>query len=224
MGMAFFSGPVPKLVKLLVLAAFGVIIAAILQTGSRGGMIALFIGLLIFALDKHDERFSLKSIAIAIVAIIVFVAAVVSDTATLDRFRLSFEKGSYAQREYIVPQAWNMVEERPVMGWGPFTNYVELGKRMNTPTRDTHNLFLLILTEVGIIGALPYFIGLAGAVQKAWKARSRLQNIVPLVLMASVLAINMGISWQNRKLHWLVIALCIAAYPAYRTVPEDETS
>jgi O-antigen ligase len=213
LGLAFFSPVKLKALRIAAVPMLGLIMVVIIRTGSRGGMLGVLCGMLILMLDTQSSRSVITNIAIVSIAIFALYTAVSSDSSAWSRLRLSVEKGSLADREKIMPMAWKMIQERPVSGWGPYANYAELGRRLNRPTRDTHNLFLLILTEVGLIGAIPYFLAIAGTAQKAWTARAKLHNILPLMLLACLFVVNMALSWHNRKLHWFVLAYCIASVP-----------
>src|SRR5262249_54298880 len=133
------------------------------------------------------------------------------------RWLRTFETGSMAGREKRFPEAWNMFMSHPIVGWGPVANYMELGVRIHKVGGDPHNLYLWVLTEVGLAGALPYFAGLAICFSVAWQGRRGPHGVLPLALFLTVAAINMSTTWQTRKLHWLVLGYALAAAPpSYR--------
>jgi O-antigen ligase len=213
LGLAYFSSYRSKLLKLAVVLPLAVILWSVVQTGSRTGLIGLVIGILIFSISKQEKGSYFKNIAVVSLTVALIAVVTVSDAYLMNRFEQSYYRGNLAQREKIFPAAMAMVEEKPWFGWGPVTNTTELGSRMRLPTRDPHNLFLQVLTEVGIIGSLPYFIAFFACALRAWNARSRLENVIPLALMACLFVVNNGITWHNRKLHWYVLAYCIASFP-----------
>ena len=110
-----------------------------------------------------------------------------------------------------------MFVERPGLGWQPLMSGHELGRRVyhlsHSGGRDAHNLFLHLLLEGGIVGALPFLVGLWLCGQSAWKARSKPLGLLPLALFCAVLASSMAHTDLRRKPFWLVLALASAATP-----------
>jgi O-antigen ligase len=192
--------------------------AALIQTGSRGGLLALAAGFMTFVLRRGTIRTKLlNAIALLLVLGFVFVAALQSDIMRA-RFEETLEEGDLARREQIYPTAWQMFQEKPVLGWGPIASTYELGMRLGHPeeeTKNPHNLILYALVSTGLVGALPLFAGIALAVFSAWKARHGPHGILPMSMIVAVLVANMSGVWLSNKLHWLVMAYALAAmhYP-----------
>ena len=111
-----------------------------------------------------------------------------------------------------MPKALEMFKERPLIGWGPVHHLYELGSRFGVLKLDTHNLYLWLLTETGLLGAIPFFIGLGICWSAAWKARDGIQGILPTAMIVFLLTINMAGTWHNRKLFWIVLAYGLASY------------
>src|SRR5262249_3510321 len=80
--------------------------------------------------------------------------------------------------------------------------------------RDAHNLVLHLFLEVGLIGAMPFLIGLGLCARAAWKGRSGRLGVLPLALLLTVFAINLAHTWLSHKLMWLVLALALATASA----------
>src|SRR5262249_31186920 len=121
-----------------------------------------------------------------------------------------------SHREQVYPAAWQMFTERPVFGWGPVRHCFELGRRLNESYRDTHNLMLWVLTEVGLIGAIPFFTGIWLCLRAAWKARVGVEGILPLAMTLALLTANLSLTLHNRKLHWFVLAYALASSSCVR--------
>ena len=81
--------------------------------------------------------------------------------------------------------------EKPFFGWGPISNYVELGARFGRQKLDPHNLYLWIMTETGLLGAVPFFIGLWICWRAAWRARYGTEGSLPIALLACLFIVNM---------------------------------
>jgi O-antigen ligase len=182
------------------------------NTGSRGGMLSLAIGVMILGLGQGTTLVRLRNVAVLSVVTVIMVMVVLSSPAASKRWQATLTEGSTAGRTDIYAEAIKMVVDKPIFGWGPVHHFHELGTRMHVyPTRDTHNLYLWVLTEVGLFGAIPYFIGLGMCGFAAWRARSSFHGILPITLFITIIIINMSLSWQNRKLHWLVLAYAFAS-------------
>ena len=111
--------------------------------------------------------------------------------------------------------AGEMISEQPILGWQPINWYYELGRRVGgnwtSIGRDAHNLFLSVLLQVGVIGAIPFLIGLWLCGQSAWMARTRSLGLLPLALVITVLAVGMSATTLGLKLHWFILSLALAA-------------
>ena len=76
------------------------------------------------------------------------------------RLERSFYQGDTAGRDKIHGHAWVMFFEKPMLGWGPVYNLVELGSRLGRSARYPHSLYLTVLTETGLLGSVLFFGGL----------------------------------------------------------------
>jgi O-antigen ligase len=140
---------------------------------------------------------------------------VVNSPAASQRWHETFHEGKLAGREKIIPAALGMVAERPMFGWQPVRFQYELGRRVAegyyTGTKDAHNLFFHLLLEVGVVGTVPFLIGLWWCGQGAWRARAENFGLLALALFLAVMAASMTHTDLVRKPFWLVLALTSAA-------------
>ena len=187
---------------------------ALIQTGSRGGLLALGAGIMTFALNGRSLRSRLLN-AGALLAVIGFLAfAALQSDVMGSRFEDTVEDGDLARRELIYPTSWQMFTEKPLLGWGPVASTYELGMRLGHPeenTKNPHNLGLFALVSTGVVGAIPLFAGILLAIAAAWKARHGEHGALPLAMIVAVLAANMSSLWLFNKLHWLVMAYALAS-------------
>ena len=189
------------------------IIIAIVDTGSRGVPVALAAGVMALVLAESAKRTRVRNALVVLFVLGALGWLSFQDETVRDRWFRTFEQGSMAGREQRFPAAWQMFLERPLVGWGPVANIKELAVRIDMPGGDPHNLYLWVLTEVGVVGAIPYFVGLLSCLLAAWRGRHGPQGILPLALLLTVLVNNMSTSWQTRKPHWLVLGYALAAVP-----------
>jgi len=191
-----------------------VLVLAILQSGSRGAIVALGAALCTFAAGGQTLRARVRNALMTLFALVTFVWVSYESPLLRERFDKA-ETGNLAGREEIFPAAFEMFQERPLLGWGPMLNKHELATRLQPPppdgVRDTHNLVLELLTATGLLGSVPFFVGLGLCVWSAWHARRGSQGILPLAMMAALLAANMSGNYEVYLPHCLVLAYALAS-------------
>jgi len=194
----------------------------LIMTGSRGGMMALGVGILAFTLKQGNLLKMLRNF-IVVLSALSFVAWVVINTEPMkSRYNKAVKDGDTAGRQYLYAHAFDMIEEKPFLGWGPGnqqyelyerTKHLEFGDPAKLKTRKTkaaHNLALEVLTSSGIVGAIPLLICIGLCLWGGWKARATTQGILPFALAIAVLMVNMTIPWEPAKQGWLIFAYALA--------------
>ena len=214
LGLAYGRNPGDGRIGLLAWICFGSIATGLVLTGSRGALLSLIVGIMALMARRGQSTIRIKMGFIALFTIACLALATYENDAIRLRWEKALSKGSFSGREKILPEAWQMFTEKPLMGWGPVTNIVELGRRFEEPSIDTHNLYLWILTETGLLGGLPFFFGVWLCWRAAWRARHGTEGSLPLVLLACVFMVNMSVTWLGRKQFWLVLAYAVASEPA----------
>lgn len=185
--------------------------ALLVRTGSRGGILAFVLGVSLFLLPLGRSRRRLVAIFGTIVALNVFAYLIVRDPVTMGRFTYTLETGDTAHRDVIFESTVSMIEERPIVGWLPVECWWELGARTDSPwgVRDAHNLFLYVLMEVGLLGSIPFLLGVWLCARSAWRARLGVFGILPLSMLATVIGLNLSGTWITRKQMWLMFAVVL---------------
>ena len=212
---------------LFLIGPFALLIGvAMVQTGSRGGLIALAAGVMTLVLRRGSMMMKvLNGLGLMVLLGVFFFAALQSDIMRA-RFEETIEEGDVARRERIYPTAFGMFQEKPLLGWGPISSTFELGMRLGHPeeeTKNPHNLILFGLVSTGLLGSLPLFVGLAFCGLSAWKTRLGPHGILPLAMFVAVMVANMSGLWLFNKLHWLVMAYALASlyHVAHQTVEQS---
>jgi O-antigen ligase len=183
---------------------------AMVYTGSRGGILASMTGITIYALPYcRSKRKVMATLGIAMVVVGV-IYLVLNDQSTKLRFERSYEQGDMAGRNNIFAAAVEMVSEKPLLGWGNMAG-PELGSRTGKWSRDTHNLFLHLLTMTGLLGTIPFLIGLGLCVRAAWTARVCSLGLLPLAWLVTIMVVSMSGTPIADKLLWLALALSLAS-------------
>jgi O-antigen ligase len=157
-------------------------------------------------------------LAIAVGSVVTYL--VLTNPTILERFQES-SRGDLSGRQVILPAAIDMMLQRPVIGWQPIVYWEELGRRVGQiwGARDAHNMILHVLLELGLVGAIPFLLGVGFCVLSAWRARQGTFGNLPLALLTMTLVANLSHTFLARKPQWMVFALAIAAgYAARRSL------
>lgn len=202
----------------LSLAAVAGLVLAIIHTGSRGGLAVFVAGAAGLALcgsrATRGTRALMAAGALAVLGALM-VREFQNRTIVAGRLINTWESGDTAGRGQIYGAAWKLVQERPLLGYGGANNFSRLGEELNHPEgrvfyRDTHNLPLAVLTEVGIVGAAPLAAAVLLLLLQAWRHGRRTGDARPFALMCAVLALNASLTGSNQNLFWVVLAAAAA--------------
>jgi O-antigen ligase len=188
---------------------------AMIMGGSRGGLIALALGLWMFSFAGNTLGIRIRNTIVALVAIGLAAWGALQSPVMRERIQLA-QEGNMAKREVIFPAALQMFKDRMIVGWGPSNQYV-LATRLGLPprlhmTRDTHNLYLEVLTATGLLGAIPYFTALWLCCWGAWRARHGWEGILPVAQMAALAVGNLSGNYIALKLQWVLLAYAFASW------------
>jgi len=198
-----------------------VAIMAIGLTGSRGGMLASMVALLIVPLTV--AKLSPARLATAIM--ILGLSGAVAVTYVPDRLVKRFAStGSDVQdlrfggRFKLWMAGARAFSEKPLMGYGTSGFIRAIDTRLGVYAQVAHNSFLSVLVEQGIVGFLPFammFIAVYLAVMKL----PTMDRRFGLVLLATLVIAMLPLSWENRKAGWFVLAALIGLARAERPGP-----
>ena len=231
--------------RLLLGMTMALLSAAIMETGSRGALVALAAGGLAYGGARASVAFRIRDLVGGVLLVgLVGTLAVSSDTMR-HRFALSAE-GNLAGRERIYPALLGMFLEKPVLGWGPITNKYELALRLNERDRwrqifrregvtqslsqdprwlkrDAHNVFLEVMTSAGTLGLLVFSVAVSLSLFAAWRARRGPRGALPFAALAFVLVFNLSEDRVVGKIEWLTMAYALASAAAL-VVPVERRS
>lgn len=187
---------------------------ATIQTGSRGGLLCISAGLLVMLFSGRTVKARIRNAVFVLIAMAALGFAASNSALMRGRLQLAAQQGNLAGREKIYPALIAMFKERPFTGWGPIENQYEIGSRINERrlrSRDAHNLLGELLTTSGMLGALPFLVGLGLCIRGAFRARHGALGFLPLALLASVLTGCISGTWLVSNILWLALAVGIAA-------------
>jgi len=213
LGLAYGRRKTDKKVRFFVGFVFIFLAASIIQTGSRGALIALLTGLLILGLKRGTLVVKLKVGMAVSLAIVILIGFSYQYEPVRERWEQTLTEGNLSSRDEIFLLSWGMFLEKPLFGWGPEKFYYELGYRYNSPKgrKGPHNSYLYVLLATGLVGAIFFFMGMWDCTRAAWKARKGPQNVLPIAMLSCVLIVDLSLVWHSTKLHWVVLAYALAS-------------
>jgi O-antigen ligase len=190
-----------------------VLALATVYTGSRGNVVMLMAGLSVYLVPYWKKRWRMSNIIVAVIAMAGLAYVAAKTPAFYERWQAYSEEGNTSGRDKIYEAALDMISERPLLGWQPVEFWYELGFRVygSYSQLDAHHTYLHLFMEVGMIGAVPFLIGLWLCGKGAWKGRNRNLGLLPLALLVTALAGSMTSTWIYRKTFWFVLAVAVAA-------------
>jgi O-antigen ligase len=178
-----------RAVRIAYLATVPLFAVTLYLTYSRGGWLALAVGLVAlvaFRLPGLDRRVAVATAAVITVAVAAAGIAVVRsfDSATVTpgsgASRLRSLSGSNRAEYWRV--AWHDVEDNPALGSGAgsYGRYWLRERPVTQPARDAHSLFLETLAELGPLGLALLLVAFAAPLAAA--ARTRDDPLTPAAL------------------------------------------
>lgn len=160
-------------VRLLALGVLGLLLFEILNTYSRGAYLALLIIATLTLLgSRHKVAVGLASIGLAVLALAFLPSSYKERFQTLRLLTPASENGIYQEssfrgRSSEMLAGLNMFADHPLLGVGVgnypnnYSAYAQLlGLELRAGEREPHSLYVQILAETGIVGAIA-FVGFA---------------------------------------------------------------
>lgn len=191
----------------------GVIGVALIQTGSRGGLMCAAAGALALLWHGRTLWARMRGVMLGFVVLVLLAFAAFRSPMLAARFEEVITEHNLAGRERIYPAVVSMIAERPLLGWGPVENQYEIAQRIGEEKldrRDAHNLLFELFSTTGVLGAVPFLIGLVLCIREAWRARLSRWKMLPFALVVSVLVGCISGTWIASKVLWFVIAVALA--------------
>ena len=194
-----------------------VAIVAIGLTGSRGGMIATTVGLLIVPLSMM--RLSPGRLTGAIVMLVVAGVLAVAYTPKTLIERLSttgneLEGGRIGGRGKLWKAGIRVSLDAPVFGHGTAGFKEAVTPILGEATQVAHNSFISVLVEEGL-GGLVLFLAMLTAVFLSLLRLPPLERRFAIVLMLTLGVTMLPLTWEDRRAVWVVLSMLVGFSQAY---------
>jgi len=191
-------------------------IVAIGLTGSRGGMLATVVALLIVPLSMTRLTPGRFASAIALLGLAGTLAVVYVPDKIVQRLATTgseVEELRLGGRFSIWVAGAKAFVHRPVMGYG--TGAFKGAVAPYGITQVAHNSFLSVLVEQGLVGLLLY-LSMLVAVFLAVRRLPRPERRFALVLLATLVVAMLPLTWEDNKVVWFVLPVLLGLARAER--------
>ncbi len=186
------------------------LVAGVFLTGSRGSVIALAASLLLMAamyLIKQKRKKTTIYVLLGIAAIILILYFALPDSLLSNRYSITSILGlnEYDNKMHNRYTIWlsslKLFVKNPLFGYGcgNFFTAIETVYRQCA----SHNLVVLELVEMGVIGSLPFFVFL-------FKLSAKAKNYCPIPLFCMLVAIavvSLTLDSLPYKYFWVVLLI-----------------
>jgi O-antigen ligase len=212
-GLNYTRKQPPGLPRFLSWPLMILLLLTVFRTGSRGATVALAVGIVTLIFKYGSFWVKARNTLLVSVFALVGVAFFSRAEVMMERWKDPQEIVRASGRYTIFSEALGMIKEKPVTGWHPAAAEEELAVRTNSASKETstHNVFLQVLVELGLAGAVPYYLGLLGVVISAWRARHGVEDILPFSLWMLILAMQMSLAGFEGKMIWMFYGYGLAA-------------
>ncbi len=191
---------------------------AIVLTGSRGGMVATSVALLIVPLTMLRLSRGRRAAAVGMLAVASVLAVVYVPERIFERLASTsaeVEQGRLSGRGRIWKAGLAAFVRKPVTGYGPGSFRGAVRPDLGTSTQVAHNSYLSVLVEEGLVGFLLYATML-GSVWIAVLGLPALDRRFALVLLATLAVAMLPLTWEDRKPVWFIMAALLGLSQAPR--------
>ena len=194
--------------------------AFLVGTGSRGGFVALVVGVFLLVLNFRKQLGGRRLVGIGLATLLLTVAAVTAVKFS-EYNNVLFERLGETEFEGFVPDtrtgpfemAMARIPENPFLGHGPRIRLIQEEERQIRNYQPfggyPHNLIFFLLYTVGIIGFLAYLVFFVALFRRWWVSRNPttpepILNGIPrlaMVLFLVFVASQMRIEFLRSLLH-----------------------
>jgi O-antigen ligase len=186
-------------------------LTAMVYTGTRGAIIAFLAGVAVYVLPYCGSKRKMAAVLGATITVVCVVYLVFNNENALPRFEKTYNTGDLSGRDRIYAAAIEMISEKPLLGWRPFMVMYEHGQRIGKRHMDAHNIFLYLLTEVGLLGTMPFLIGTGLCMRASWTARVSNLGLFPLVWLTTLIVDLMFGTGITSKILWFILTFSLAS-------------
>lgn len=207
--VAFYYLFYRKRYKLFHIAVFALAFLFAMSSGSRKALLVICIGVLFLTYKRYGIRQVYKVIAIVLVLSVAFISIIQLPIFETINYRmeqlgknLAGEKGDNSSkiRLNMIIDGWSIFKERILTGYGA-DNYAVVSRYRTY----SHNNFIEILVNFGLVGFVLYYMIYLGALKNVWSSKSDAGKALLCVFLVRFM-MEMAMITYSAKLHWILLA------------------
>lgn len=179
-------------------------------TGSRGGMLASLVALLVIPLTMKLSPGRIMAAVVFLGLSGVVVATYVPDR-TVERLASTgqqLEGGTLGGRLQIWMAGVHAFTQRPLMGYGTSQFIQAITPELGSKALVAHNSFLSVLVEEGLVGLTLYMTMLLSVFYYVLHFPP-LERRFGLILLATLATAMLPLAWEEKKVVWFVMAALV---------------
>lgn len=210
--------PLPNIVFMV---GFIIQVIAIFLTGSRGGLVALASGLLVYIFVKSKKKNRIFVVLTFLIGIIItyFLSMLLLPEELFNRlFDFANYSGGTGRIEHWI-EALKQVMKRPIFGNG-IVGYFSFFKSLYGGEFAMHNSFLAVLFEVGIVGFTFFMVPILLGIYSSLKTKS--------AMLVAIIVSNMAAAFFLDALHtrylWNAIIIVVVWYEIQKRKEKETLS
>jgi len=187
-------------------------LVAIGLTGSRGGMLASMIGLLIVPLSMTTLSPGRLVTAVAMLGISGALAVAYIPDRIVERLATTgseVEDFSFGGRFKLWVAGVEAFTQRPVIGYGTGGFKAAVTPKLGQMSQVAHNSYVSVLVEQGVVGFLLYAMMFVAVFLAALNLPPPDRRFA-LVLLATLAIAMLPLTWEDRKPVWFILAALLA--------------
>jgi O-antigen ligase len=202
--------PTRWMYRVFALAGSAIGFYAMLKTSSRGGMLAVAVGVLCIVLTATHMAKKVKYAVFVAGIMGIMAMAVMNNPLLQHRISSSLQTRETAGRTEIWSRAARLYLESPFYGFGSFMHMRKLGEATGHSMCATHNLFLSVLLSTGILGFSLFMYFYWRSFQAVWRRRTEGECSIVFAWFMTALVAGLSINVETTKWFWIVVALSLA--------------
>jgi O-antigen ligase len=189
-------------------------------TGSRGGLVASMVALLVIPLTMRLSAGRLVGAAASLclcgALLVVYVPTRVM--TRLGTTGTEIEDKRFGGRFTLWKAGVHAFGHRPVMGYGVGGFVRSITPELGDRALVAHNSFLSVLVEEGLIG-LWLYLTMILSVYFSIRRLPRMERRFAFVLFATLLTAMMPLTWEDQKAAWLIMGVIVGFCALYYAEP-----
>jgi hypothetical protein len=193
-------------------------------SGSRGGMLAFLVALLIVPLTMKLSPGRLIA-AIALLALsgaLVFAYVPEKVIERLGTTGESLESGSLGGRFRFWVAGAHAFTRQPLMGYGAGGFVRAITPELGSEALVAHNSFVSVLVEEGLVGLILYMAMMLSVFYYVLHFPS-LERMFGLVLLMTLVTAMLPLTWEHEKVAWFVMAALVGMSSLQASGPSGAT-